>query len=494
MLRRLRQEDRPRRLWIDSICINQDDHAEKSIQVTRMASIYSSCAGLIIWLGEEDKSTERAMEMLGILERVVDLAWSTSKEIEPNLQVLQESGLPDMQDSRWLDIQILFHNRWFTRMWILQEVSLAPKPRLCCGSFMYDWTKIVQIVMCLWHAQVPHFFGLKLNHTWTVCNFWYSRNWSRDSGLLNLLSSTRRCSSTLKVDRIFALLGLCAEKEGLQKLVKYPADGIEIQNDVRELYTAIANHFILKGNLTVLNLASDPTLVTLRDLPSWAPDWSVWCRAEPFIGHTYMNVVSESREVTHPPKVLDEGRTIVLRGRFIDRVRSGGRRIPVHTRVTDRFVALHLVKRWREIAGSAEMYNEDETMDEAFAKTVTINIPLQLLENEDYSDLYRRYISTFPQRTWLIPVETSDEHAISEFQSRMRSATYLRSFFKTKNNLIGMGPYCLRPSDHVVEFDGSSTPFAIRKTKNGRFYLIGDVYIHGWKSAGQSEWEDIYLV
>jgi len=38
-------------LWIDAICINQNDNAEKSVQVQRMDLIYSNATQVIAWLG-----------------------------------------------------------------------------------------------------------------------------------------------------------------------------------------------------------------------------------------------------------------------------------------------------------------------------------------------------------------------------------------------------------------------------------------------------------
>jgi hypothetical protein len=37
-------------LWIDQICINQDDVLEKNGQVSAMRDIYSSCSSVIVWL------------------------------------------------------------------------------------------------------------------------------------------------------------------------------------------------------------------------------------------------------------------------------------------------------------------------------------------------------------------------------------------------------------------------------------------------------------
>lgn len=44
-----------RYLWIDAICINQDDIAEKNSQVAMMAEIYKKATRVNIWLGESNR-------------------------------------------------------------------------------------------------------------------------------------------------------------------------------------------------------------------------------------------------------------------------------------------------------------------------------------------------------------------------------------------------------------------------------------------------------
>jgi hypothetical protein len=39
-----------RPLWIDALCINQDDNDEKSCQVRQMTDIYRKCFTTIVWL------------------------------------------------------------------------------------------------------------------------------------------------------------------------------------------------------------------------------------------------------------------------------------------------------------------------------------------------------------------------------------------------------------------------------------------------------------
>ena len=51
-LKRLRRRFRTRVLWIDALCINQEDLAERASQVSFMGETYKSARGVCVWLGD----------------------------------------------------------------------------------------------------------------------------------------------------------------------------------------------------------------------------------------------------------------------------------------------------------------------------------------------------------------------------------------------------------------------------------------------------------
>ncbi|KAF1975758.1 HET-domain-containing protein, partial [Bimuria novae-zelandiae CBS 107.79] len=52
-LRAFRHADRPRTLWADALCINQEDLEEKGKQVVVMGTIYSHASSVLIWFGKD---------------------------------------------------------------------------------------------------------------------------------------------------------------------------------------------------------------------------------------------------------------------------------------------------------------------------------------------------------------------------------------------------------------------------------------------------------
>ena len=63
-LQSLQQDHEPFVLWIDAICINQNDLNEKSEQLLQVKGIYESASLVIVWLGPATTVTDLAMDML----------------------------------------------------------------------------------------------------------------------------------------------------------------------------------------------------------------------------------------------------------------------------------------------------------------------------------------------------------------------------------------------------------------------------------------------
>lgn len=62
-LQRIRHPQQERTLWIDALCINQDDVAERETQVLIMRHIYSKTACGMIWLGDEPETSQSVVSI-----------------------------------------------------------------------------------------------------------------------------------------------------------------------------------------------------------------------------------------------------------------------------------------------------------------------------------------------------------------------------------------------------------------------------------------------
>ncbi|KAK3339865.1 heterokaryon incompatibility protein-domain-containing protein, partial [Lasiosphaeria hispida] len=118
-LLRLRDRVFERVLWIDAICINQQDADEKGRQVNSMANIYAKAGRVLVWLGEAAKDSDQAIE---------DIRAAGS----------QERYEPSPDKTRQEAIFSLLRRTWFERVWVLQEVAAARQVLIKCGLAEMD--------------------------------------------------------------------------------------------------------------------------------------------------------------------------------------------------------------------------------------------------------------------------------------------------------------------------------------------------------------------
>jgi hypothetical protein len=72
-LRRIRMYKEPVRIWIDALCINQNDDPEKSVQVAIMADVYAGAKTVHVWLGEGEDAAEDKL-FLEVLKQMEERA------------------------------------------------------------------------------------------------------------------------------------------------------------------------------------------------------------------------------------------------------------------------------------------------------------------------------------------------------------------------------------------------------------------------------------
>lgn len=75
----LRHKMRPRVIWIDALCINQDDDFEKAVQIQLMGRIYSTATQVVVWLGLDGRGEDRRAFDLTVSESLRQLKVRNSK-------------------------------------------------------------------------------------------------------------------------------------------------------------------------------------------------------------------------------------------------------------------------------------------------------------------------------------------------------------------------------------------------------------------------------
>ncbi|KAK4183909.1 heterokaryon incompatibility protein-domain-containing protein [Podospora australis] len=179
-LLRLRDLDKPRRLWIDAICINQDDVKERESQVLLMQDIYSNATDVIAWIGEDNGEHDaRAVAFVQTIRALCPDIGGIA--INPGTITWIEKVTPwGLVGSLWLDFTALIERPWFSRIWIVQEVVMGKSVKVWCGHHQLDWMDLFHCALFVnEHARVISAFAAPAclkDHDPEKLRFWQSSN------------------------------------------------------------------------------------------------------------------------------------------------------------------------------------------------------------------------------------------------------------------------------------------------------------------------------
>lgn len=140
-LQQLRLRSGSIHIWIDSICINQEDEVERNSQVRQMADIYRSAAGVMVWLGETEFTSNLAMDLV---EKIVQPKFSWK-------------GLW-WKDYGFVALTQILERPWFRRRWVLQEAALSNNTTVYCGDrqiYMRTFSDAVGLVRAKLSKTTP---------------------------------------------------------------------------------------------------------------------------------------------------------------------------------------------------------------------------------------------------------------------------------------------------------------------------------------------------
>lgn len=246
-------EDRLGYIWIDQICINQDDVAERNAQVRRMADIYKNAARVIVWLGQKSAFDEENFDI------------TTDADLH-----MEWRGKPFMD---WLRLWAVFGRPWFFRQWVFQEAVFAQHL-----YFMLDTG--MEPLSALWHSNDllddfmeeeqeqtfahEYTFGPDINHIFLYSVRTYVLTQNPDyEDLTDLLRNLDVLECQDQRDKVFSLLGFFG---GI-----LPADFVNYECPAASVFQKFARHLIL--NTESLRVITFKDSESMKRRPSWVPVW-----------------------------------------------------------------------------------------------------------------------------------------------------------------------------------------------------------------------------
>ncbi|TVY15911.1 Heterokaryon incompatibility protein 6, OR allele [Lachnellula arida] len=123
------------KIWIDALCVNQFDTAERNHQVRLMAQIYRNAKEVLVWLGPFVNLAE-SKELNYVYRRSMIAIESYRGRGDLSDLVQLKTRSPLLNALRVLGA--LLERPYWQRIWIIQEIALASKFALLCGEFWID--------------------------------------------------------------------------------------------------------------------------------------------------------------------------------------------------------------------------------------------------------------------------------------------------------------------------------------------------------------------
>lgn len=238
MLQSLRLPIGTRAVWVDAICINQNDIEERDSQVMKMSQRYKSCHRVVVYLGPD-----MATSIQGSYPAQKELTLSNSQ---------QSTGMsPD-------SFRKLLCKRYFSRIWVVQELVLARRVAFQIGDSEY-W------------MDSNTMRSLEANISWD----WNSTTapWLQNVGLerlqetniLHILRATHMCQCADPRDRVFGILSLLSNNS-FDSVLR-----ADYSLSFREMVIGLFSHTLLDlRDLGVLRFAAG--LHNYSKFPSWMPN------------------------------------------------------------------------------------------------------------------------------------------------------------------------------------------------------------------------------
>ncbi|TWU78820.1 hypothetical protein ED733_007355 [Metarhizium rileyi] len=235
-LQYLRRKDRDRILWIDAICIDQKNFAERGHQVQHMGELYASADTVICWLGTATYETKVIMDSLRLLHKksiqYASGGWNTSNwtDLWSSIQPALARNHSQLLARQQTGLEILLKADWFKRVWIIQEVANAKSAQVQCGN---------QAVSTNVFGLAPELLSIPVEpHCKAVLDVMpgplrRSSWWNESRDLYSLLKHFRSSEALDPRDLVFALLGISSD---MQPTAHIMADYTKTIEDVtREL-------------------------------------------------------------------------------------------------------------------------------------------------------------------------------------------------------------------------------------------------------------------
>ena len=519
-LRHLRLPRETRTLWIDFLCIDQDNEVERSEQVQQMGEIYARATSVISWLGAAEDDSDFAIEwILKFGSWSLELGIGTTPEMRLRhlLTQLEEhgEGIYGGELEMFLaDLRLQFSTTnpallklcnslsklvtrpYWSRIWVIQEMARGRCMLFMCGNFtvtedvfhhaqrlLRNFRQYVVFKSGSTTPQISEEQAIFSINPREAINILKTRRTEASYPLIHLLRTHRRFAATDPRDKIFALLALSSDAEAFSLRADY-------RQTCNDTYINLAARLIEEDYTEVLSL-SDPAMN--RDgLPSWVPDWSLPSRslplqqrgfdrsARPFVSCLQPNFsAGGSKLTTHKASRGDANKSMVLllSGRFLGKIEEVGMIWEVGG-----------IGRWlRDLKTFSNLvYSDRDKFEERRSATYRTAVADQEVRRGIIKPRLSQMVIDKVQQSMArknmeqLVVQDLVRDGLGEYCEQLQAVAHARRPLLISGGYFGIGSCDVKHGDYVYIIHGAGTPYILRpspETKELR--LIGEAYIHG---------------
>ena len=478
----LRYKDQRRVLWVDAICVDQQNLKERGLQVERMGDIYSLAEQVIVWLGLGDSTSAHAIQFLHTIASKIEVDWIPCT-IKPRSQ--DDAAWADTHKAQHLGerevfaILSLVMRPWFERLWVQQEIHAKRNVVLICGSDIVSWQDFRQAIYCFYY-KLAAFEGKWILYPGFLERIQFiSRMVSQVSysTLGELMKRTQECKCSDPRDRVFGVLNML---EPFERNVNIKPDYTKTVIQVYwDAVLSIVNHtkriIILEHcEMQEQPLESSDSL----QFPSWVRNWTIPVFTERvFSGRASCNSFAQTFCDNDVLRVMG---THVARIGHVEKIKCYDHInfIPAIRNFSQKF--LPDIESASYVSGGSKV--------DAYCRTLCSNY---------FVDQYvpaRASMPGFQQsREWLLSILNSQETDVAlDADVAAGGRDYLfnvwrfcsgRNLFMTEEGYIGLAPRAAKAGDCVCVLLGSNSPFLLHPTGNNQYQIVGHCYAHGIMSG-----------
>lgn len=476
LLRSLRRVYTWRILWVDAICIDQENHVERSAEVSRMGTIYGKARQVIVWLGPESENSRLAMRTLqwiGQNAKFVQkhsMLWRSKRlrRLEQKPEALAAKELA------YIAIRDLLCRPWFTRLWIHQEIKLGRCARAVVGASELSWKDFGAAIYWFLpvmekHKSLSHLFDMDYLYKHIIFTL---RSHEEDTPLLALIHGTRNASCSDPRDRVYGILSMLTTHTNLGIIPDYTKTKEEVFEDLAR------RHIWYSQTLQVLLLCDLQRRSFSSTLPTWVPDLSVPKLSN---GDPLANASGQSK---YEASFVDDIHGLQVTGVRVGMIEEVGNAFPCdHDVGLSEFLAI--CRSWEPPNIMDDYVGGGKALD-AFMKTLVCG---QMREDSP------AHPSTAPgvgphRLGFPATLEECRKAFFSLLQEEQvtdqnRNFYYLsqglrgRRFCTLSRGYFGAFPLAAREGDLICVVLGSLLPLVLRRTGDDKFQLVGECYVPG---------------